>query len=104
MESSALPAFVAPHPLGATIAVHLQPRSSSNEIGMARGAELRIRVTAPPVDSAANDALVRLIADTLGCPRRNVDLLRGDGSRHKVVLISGLTPAEVAQRLEAPGG
>jgi uncharacterized protein len=81
------------------LAVKLQPRASANEIGDTLGSELKIKVTAPPVDAAANEALLRLLADTLDCPRGAVHLVRGQTSRHKQVLICGLTVDEVAARL-----
>lgn len=86
--------------MGACIAVKLQPRASKNEIGPPLGNELRIKVTAPPVDSAANHALVELLAETLGCSRGSVRILRGNTSRHKTILITGLSPEEVAKRLD----
>ena len=61
-----LPGFLRLNADGLLLSVRLQPRASANEIGEALGNELKIRVTAPPVDSAANEALVRLLADKLG--------------------------------------
>lgn len=98
-----LPPFLKPHASGAVLAVKLQPRASRDEIGEALGPELRIKVTAPPVDAAANEALLRLLADRLGCPRRSVELLRGHTSRHKTLLLHGLTAETVAARLGAGG-
>lgn len=96
-----LPAFLTAHPDGATLAIKLQPRAGRTEIGDLSGAELRIKVTAPPVDSAANEALVRLLAATLDCPRGHVQLIRGQTSRNKVVKVLGLSAAVVWQRLAA---
>ena len=81
------------------LSIKLQPRASKNEIGEVQGNELRIRVTAPPVDAAANEALLRLLAETLDCPRNAVQLVRGHTSRHKTVWIAGLTAADVAAKL-----
>lgn len=81
----------------------VQPRASANEIGDPLGEELRVKVTAPPVDAAANDALVRFLADTLGCPRNRVEIVRGHKSRHKVVSIAGLTIEQVLGNLTPPG-
>ena len=77
----------------------LQPRASVNEIAGPAGDELRIKVTAPPVDAAANEALVRLLADVLGCSRGRVELIRGQTSRHKLVRLHGFTAEEAARRL-----
>jgi uncharacterized protein (TIGR00251 family) len=96
-----LPTFLHAHPDGALLAIKLQPRASVNQLGEPLGAELRIKVTAPPVDAAANEALVRLLAETLDCPRNRVELLRGHTSRHKTVKLHGLSAEEVMARLEA---
>ena len=77
----------------------LQLRASANEIGEALGSELRVKVTAPPVDAAANEALLRLLAQQLHCPRNRVDMVRGHTSRHKVIKLYGITPEEVVQKL-----
>ena len=66
------------------------------------GNELRLRVTAPPVDSAANHAVVEFLADCLGIPRRDLVLLRGATSPHKTVSITGVVADEVARRLGIP--
>ena len=95
----ALPAFLKTSGDAVVLAVKLQPRASRNEIGEPLGDALKIKVTAPPVDSAANEALVRLLAETLDCPRGAVQLARGQTSRQKVVAIRGLTAEEVWRRL-----
>jgi uncharacterized protein len=59
---------------------------------------LRARVAAPPVEGAANLALVRLIADELGVPRRDVRLVAGAGGRTKVVAVDGMDPDRVLDR------
>ena len=63
------------------------------------GDALRVRLTAPPVDGAANEALVRLLADRLDVSRGSVALVSGHTGRNKVVEVSGLPPEEVARRL-----
>ena len=73
----------------------MQPRASRNAIGEPLGGELRVKVTAPPVDAAANEALLRLLADALQCPRGRVELIRGRTSRRKVLKLHGLS-AELA--------
>jgi len=98
-DSLPLPGFLCAQPDGTLLSVKLQPRASSNEIGEPLGAELRIRVTAPPVDAAANEALVQLLADRLDCARGRVELVRGYKSRHKVVKLHGFNPEEVFQKL-----
>lgn len=85
-----IPAFIRDQPDGVLLSVRLQPRASRNEIGEPSGTELRIKVTAPPVDSAANEAMVRLIARELNLSRNRVRLVRGRTSRHKVVQLHGV--------------
>lgn len=86
-------------PDGIWLAVKTQPRASRSEVVGPVGAELRVRVTAPPVDAAANEALTRLLADTLGCRRNQVEIVRGHTSRHKVVAVRGVGEALVRERL-----
>ena len=93
------PNFLRAQPDGALLAVKLQPRASANEIIGPLGAELRIKVTAPPVDAAANEALVELLAGRLDCARGRVELVRGHKSRHKIVKLHGFTPEEVLEKL-----
>ena len=84
---------------GTLLSVKLQPRASKNEIGAPLGNELKIKVTAPPVDAAANQALVEFLAEKLGCSRGKVELLRGHTSRHKTIMLHGFKAAEALQRL-----
>jgi uncharacterized protein (TIGR00251 family) len=80
---------------GVLLSVKLQPRASKNEIGSPLGDELKIKVTAPPVDAAANQALVELLAEKLGCARNRVELIRGHTSRHKTVLLHGFKSGDI---------
>lgn len=95
-----LPSFLRAQPDGTLLSIKLQPRASSNEIGAALGDELRIKVTAPPVDAAANQALVEMLADLLDCSRARVELLRGHTSRHKTLKLHGFKPEEVLAKLK----
>jgi hypothetical protein len=93
--------FLRETPGGTLLSVKLQPRASKNEIGTTLGDELRIKVTAPPVDAAANEALVKLLVGQLDCARGRVELIRGHKSRHKVVKLHGFTPEEAIKKLLA---
>lgn len=84
---------------GLYLSVKLQPRASQNRIQGVQGAELKISVTAPPVDAAANNALMAFLAERLGIGRSAVELIRGQTSRHKVLRISGLRMEEAVRRL-----
>jgi len=99
MSQSSLPGFLTVQSDGVSLALKLQPRASANEIGEPLGNELRVKVTAPPVDAAANEALVRLLAETLDCPRGKVNLIRGHTSRHKLVKIHGVSVEDVLRKL-----
>ena len=99
MAKPNLPVFLCAVADGVLLSVKVQPRASANEIGDPLGHELRIRVTAPPVDAAANEALLRLLAETLDCPRGRVELTRGHTSRHKVVKIHGFSAGAVVAKL-----
>ena len=94
-----MPAFLRVQADGVLLSVKLQPRASANEIGDALGSELRIKVTAPPVDAAANEALVKLLAQQLDCPRNRVELVRGHTSRHKTIKLHGLAAEAVVKGL-----
>ena len=59
-----------------------------------------MRVAAPPEDGRANDAVVRLLADTLALPQRDVEIVSGHGGRDKVVELAGIAPEEAERRLE----
>ncbi|MEN9674677.1 MAG: hypothetical protein RIS76_573 [Verrucomicrobiota bacterium] len=96
------PAYLQEQNNGLLLAIRVQPRASRTELAGILGAELKIKVTAPPVDSAANDALVAFLADTLDLPKRAVTLIRGQTSRHKVLRLEGLTLQEAVTRLEPP--
>ena len=99
MSKPQLPPFLSVQPDGVTLAIKLQPRASADEICEPLGTELRIKVTAPPVDAAANEALLRLLAKRLDCPRSAVQLVRGKTSRHKIIKLRGLSPEEVLAKL-----
>lgn len=95
-----LPGFVSVQADGVSLAIKLQPRASANEIGEPLGTELRVKVTAPPVDAKANEALLSLLTEELGCPRSSIQLLRGHTSRHKVVKLHGLSVEAVLAKLQ----
>ena len=83
------------------VTIRLQPRARQNEIvGMRAGAFL-VRVTAPPVDGRANEALCRLIAAAVDVAPSRVTVVRGSTSRDKVVRVEGVDDAEVRRALQA---
>ena len=86
-------------PEGVVLTLKVIPRSSVNAVAGPQADALKLKVTAPPVDSAANAEVVRFLAEVLEVPRGAVQLLRGATSRHKQVRVVGLTAAQVQQRL-----
>ncbi len=84
----------------ATFAVRVVPRAGRTGIAGTRGDALLIRLAAPPVEGAANDALVRFLAGLFDCPLRTVTIASGGKSRDKRVAIAA-DAAAVARRLAA---
>ena len=93
------PSFLRAQGHDVLLAVRLQPRANQTEISGPLGDELKIKVTAPPVEAAANEALIKLLAQQLHCPRNRVDIVRGHTSRHKTVKLYGLSPEDFAAKL-----
>lgn len=81
------------------LSLRIQPRASRTEVAGEMGDALKIRVAAPPVDDAANTALVRFLADKLDCPRGAVRLVRGRSGRQKLVAVQGVSPATAVAAL-----
>ncbi len=75
---------------GITIEVRVEPRSSKRGIVGVLGNMLKVKLTAPPVEGAANEQLIEVIAETLGVRKSDVRVIRGQTSRNKVVEILGL--------------
>ena len=84
---------------GTLIRLRVQPRASIERLEGLRDGYIRLRLTAPPVDGAANAACIAFLAKTLGISRTQLHLQAGVKSRDKLVHITGLTPAEVAAAL-----
>jgi uncharacterized protein (TIGR00251 family) len=98
------PRFLSIRPDGVCLSIKVQPRAARNEIVGVVGDELKVRVTAPPVDSAANEAVLRLLAEILGCARSALHLQRGQTSRRKLIKVAGLSAEHVLARLRQAGG
>src|SRR6185437_8099206 len=76
--------------------VRVQPRASRTELAGMHGGALKIRIAAPPVDDAANRALVEFLAECLGLAKRAVRIVAGASSRTKILEADGVTPAQIA--------
>ena len=84
---------------GVTFAVRVVPRASKNEIVGIHGDALKIRVTAPPVEGRANEALVAFLAQRLGVRKSQVEIVAGATSRRKMIRVIGLSLQGVKERL-----
>jgi uncharacterized protein (TIGR00251 family) len=73
----------------------VQPRASRSEIVGPHGDALKVRLTAPPVDGAANEELIRFLAKEFGVPQRAIEIVAGLSSRRKTVRVMGVTREEV---------
>jgi len=77
--------------------VRVQPRASTNELAGIHGAALKVRLTAPPVAGAANEALVIFLAKIFSVSRRDVRILAGESARSKLIEIRGITERNVRE-------
>ena len=88
---------------GLTLSLHIQPGARRTGIAGLHGDALKIRLAAPPVDGRANECLIAFVAELCELPRRNVRLLSGETSRHKLLRIDGADEAAVQRLLAAAG-
>jgi hypothetical protein len=86
----------------ARFAVHVQPRAKRTEVTGMHGAAVKIRLAAPPVDGAANDALRRFLAERLCVPRAAVRVVAGAASRDKLIEVDGCSAEEARRALLDP--
>ena len=91
--------FLARETDGAILRVRVIPRAGRSEIAGVRAGALLVRLAAAPVDGAANDALLILLADAIQLPRRALSVATGERSRDKRVRIAGISAAVLAERL-----
>lgn len=79
---------------GIRIEIKAQPRSSRNQIAGEQDGVLKVKLTAPPVEGEANQALIDFLARSLKLPRKNIVLLRGETARNKLIEIKGISREE----------
>lgn len=84
--------------MSARLTLHVQARAKRTEIAGRHGDAIKVRLAAPPVGGAANEELVRFLADRLGVPRQAVRIAAGASGRRKTVVVDGLT-ADAATRI-----
>jgi uncharacterized protein (TIGR00251 family) len=87
--------MIRPTSTGIELDVRVIPRARRTEIFGTRDNALLVRIAAPPVEGAANDALIDLLAATCRVPRRSIRLVSGESSRHKRIAIDGVTPDQI---------
>ena len=86
---------------GITFNVKVIPRAKRDEIVGVEGEAVKIRLNAPPVEGRANEALVKFLADVLKIPRAQIEIVRGETSRHKVVRVRGIPVEQLKKLLKA---
>lgn len=84
---------------GIVLRIRAQPRASRTEVAGPYGEMVKVRIAAPPVDGAANDALVDFLAETLDVSRAAVELVGGHGGRSKTVRVLGVDAARARKAL-----
>jgi uncharacterized protein len=94
------PHFLRAQAGGVLLSVKVQPRASKNEIGEPLGDDLKIKVAAPPVDAAANEALIELLAEKLDCAQGRIELVRGHKSRRKILKLHGFAAEDALQKIQ----
>ena len=77
----------------------ITPRASVSVLGLGSDGTLWARIAAPPVDGAANEALLRFLAKTLDVPRSRLAITVGQSSRHKRIVVTGVTSEDLESRL-----
>jgi len=85
---------------GLEIRLHVQPRAKRSEISGVYNGALKIKVTAPPVDDAANRAVIEYLASFLGVSKSGVSILSGAKSKDKVLLIKNVSLEELRKKLD----
>lgn len=84
---------------GIVISVRVIPRAAKSAIDGTRGEALLVRLKAPPVDGAANAELIRVLADALDVPMRQLSIVSGEHARQKRVAVAGIDRATADARL-----
>ncbi len=78
-----------------TFEVRVAPRASRNRVVGIQDGALKVALTAPPVDGAANEALKKLLAKALGVSKSSVEIIRGDRARIKMLRVHGVRAGDV---------
>ena len=84
---------------GVTFAVRVVPRASRNQIAGVEGGALKIKLTAPPVEGQANEALLKFLGQVLGVPRSRLDVVAGATGRDKLISVIDMDAADVHKKI-----
>ncbi|WP_083436807.1 DUF167 domain-containing protein [Thermincola ferriacetica] len=87
------------HSDGITFKIKVQPKASKNELKGVQGDSLKVKLTAPPVEGAANEACIRFFAELFSVAKSQVEIITGHTSRTKLLKVKGLTKEEAEKRL-----
>jgi uncharacterized protein (TIGR00251 family) len=106
LEPSAID-FIQPHPKGFVLKIFVLPRSSKNRLSGRHGDALKIKLTAPPVEGAANKMCIAFLARHLGLPKSSLEIVSGHAGRKKLILVrpkngklDDLTLQDLKKRIE----
>jgi uncharacterized protein (TIGR00251 family) len=86
------------------VRLRVSPGANSAHVVGRHGEAWKVRVAASPEGGRANEAVVRLLAETLSLPRNAVTLVSGHGARDKIVQLAGLDPTQIERRLSSAAG
>lgn len=100
MNTSELP-FLTASENDLILSVYVQPRASKNQVCGIQGEELKVRLTSPPVDGAANKLCREFFADLFEVAKSSVEIISGETSRHKRLRISGKHPGQFSTHISA---
>ncbi|MDD4801849.1 MAG: DUF167 domain-containing protein [Syntrophomonas sp.] len=86
---------------GVRLEVRVQPRSSRNQTAGEQDGAWKVKLTAAPVDGEANAALIDFLSGFFKIPRRDIKIIKGETSRHKIVEIKGISAAEALHKIDS---
>lgn len=89
---------------GVQFRIKVQPRSAKNQVCGLQGDAIKLKLTAPPVDGAANEACLRYLADLLGVAVSRLRIVSGQTSKHKLIRVEGLSREQVLAKLKLTDG
>lgn len=85
---------------GIRLAIKVQPRSARNMIAGEQSGMLKVKITAPPVEGAANKMLIDFLARYLKLPKQNIVIIKGDSSTHKLLELRGISRQDFINKLD----